>query len=141
MSADKVFVDTNILVYAHDAAAGEKHARAKALVTQIWNNRCGVLSTQVLQEFYVNIRKKAAAPVGTAEAKQWLTDYLTWEVVVNDANAVIEAIDLEERYQVSFWDALILHAANSAGASVIYSEDLNHGQQYADLVVQNPLLE
>ena len=141
MSADKVFVDTNILVYAHDAAAGEKHSRAKALVSQIWNDRCGVLSTQVLQEFYVNIRKKAAAPVGTAEAKQWLTDYLSWEIVTNDGNAVIEAIDLEERYQVSFWDALILHAAHSAGASVIYSEDLNHGQQYADLVVQNPLLE
>jgi predicted nucleic acid-binding protein len=100
-----------------------------------------VLSTLVLQEFYVNIRKKAATPVSTAEAKQWLTDYLNWEIVVNDGNAVIEAIDLEERYQVSFWDALILHAANSAGASVIYSEDLNHGQQYADVVVQNPLLE
>jgi predicted nucleic acid-binding protein len=141
MSADKVFVDTNILVYAHDAAAGEKHSRAKALVSQIWNDRCGVLSTQVLQEFYVNIRKKAAAPVSTAEAKQWLTDYLNWEIVVNDGNAVIEAIDLEERYQVSFWDALILHAANSAGASVVYSEDLNRGQQYADLVVQNPLVE
>jgi predicted nucleic acid-binding protein len=141
MSADKVFVDTNILVYAHDAAAGEKHSRAKALVSQIWNDRCGVLSTQVLQEFYVNIRKKAAAPVGTAEAKQWLTDYLNWEIVINDGNAVVEAIDLEERYQVSFWDALILHSANSAGASVIYSEDLNHGQQYADLVVRNPLLE
>ena len=141
MSADKVFVDTNILVYAHDAAAGEKHSRAKVLVSQIWNDRCGVLSTQVLQEFYVNIRKKAAAPVSAAEAKQWLTDYLNWEIVINDGNAVIEAIDLEERYQVSFWDALILHAANSAGASVIYSENLNHGQQYADLVVQNPLLE
>jgi predicted nucleic acid-binding protein len=141
MSADKVFVDTNILVYAHDAAAGEKHSRAKALVSQIWNDRCGVLSTQVLQEFYVNIRKKAAAPVSTAEAKQWLTDYLNWEIVVNDGSAVIEAIDLEERYQVSFRDALILHAANSAGASVVYSEDLNHVQQYADLVVQNPLVE
>lgn len=141
MSVDKAFVDTNILVYAHDAAAGEKHTRAKALVARIWNDRCGVLSTQVLQEFYVNIRKKAAAPVGTAEAKQWLTDYLNWEIVINDGNAVIEAIDLEERYQVSFRDALILHAANSAGASVIYSEDFNHGRQYADLVVQNPLLE
>lgn len=138
---DKAFVDTNILVYAHDAAAGEKHSRAKALVSQIWNDRCGVLSTQVLQEFYVNIRRKAAAPVSTVEAKQWLTDYLSWEIVVNDENAVIEAIDLEERYQLSFRDALILHAANSAGASVIYSEDLNHGQQYAELVVQNPLLE
>jgi predicted nucleic acid-binding protein len=93
------------------------------------------------RSFNVNIRKKAAAPVSTAEAKQWLTDYLNWQIVVNDGNAVIEAIDLEERYRVSFRDALILQAANSAGASVVYSEDLNHGQRYADLVVQNPLVE
>lgn len=141
MNADKAFVDTNILVYAHDAAAGDKHARAKALVTQLWEDRRGVLSTQVLQEFYVNIRKKAAAPVSVGEAKKWLADYLSWEIVINDENAVIEAIDLEERYQVSFRDALILQAANSAGASLIYSEDLHHGQEYADLVVQNPLLD
>jgi predicted nucleic acid-binding protein len=109
-------------------------------VERLWDDRCGVLSTQVLQEFYVNIRKKARAPVSAADAKQWLADYLNWEVVVNDGNAVIEAIDLEERYRVSFWDALILQAASSAGAAIVYSEDLSHGQQYANLLVQNPLL-
>lgn len=140
MSADKVFVDTNILVYAHDGAAGDKHARAKAVVTRLWEERRGVLSTQVLQEFYVNIRRKAAAPVSASEAKQWLVDYLNWEIVVNDENAIIEAIDLEERYRISFWDALVLEAAGSAGASVVYSEDLNHGQEYAGVRVQNPLL-
>lgn len=140
MSEDRAFVDTNILVYAHDGAAGEKHARAKALVTRLWEERRGVLSTQVLQEFYVNIRSKAAAPVSATEAKQWLVDYLNWEVVINDGNAVIEAIDLEERYEISFWDALILQAASSAGAAVVYSEDLNHGQEYAGVRVQNPLL-
>lgn len=140
MSGNKAFVDTNILVYAHDLAAGEKHARARSLVERLWNERCGVLSTQVLQEFYVNIRKKARAPVGAADAKQWLTDYLNWEVVVNDGNAVIEAIDLEERYRVSYWDALILQAAGSAGVDVLYSEGLNHGQEYGKVLVQNPLL-
>lgn len=140
MSATKAFVDTNILVYAHDLAAGEKHTRARSLVERLWNDRCGVLSTQVLQEFYVNIRKKARAPVSPADAKQWLADYLNWEVVVNDTNAVIEAIDWEERYQISFWDALILQAASSAGAEILYSEDLNHGQHYENLRVQNPLL-
>lgn len=141
MNADKAFVDTNILVYAHDAAAGDRHARAEALVTQLWEDRRGVLSTQVLQEFYVNIRKKAAAPVSAGEAKQWLADYMNWEIVVNDVSAVIEAIDLEERYQISFRDSLIVQAAISAGASVVYSEDLNHGQKYAGVSVQNPLLE
>lgn len=140
MSADKAFVDTNILVYAHDAAAGAKHARAKAVVTELWENRRGVLSTQVLQEFYVNIRRKAATPVSADEAKQWLADYLNWEIVTNDENSVLEAIDLEERYQISFWDALILQAATAVGASVVYSEDLNHGQEYAGLNVQNPLV-
>lgn len=140
MSATKAFVDTNILVYAHDRAAGEKHARARALVERLWNDRCGVLSTQVLQEFYVNIRKKARVPVSAGDAKQWIADYLNWEVVVNDGSAVIEAIDLEERYRISFRDALILQAAGSAGADIVYSEHLSHGQQYASLLVQNPLL-
>lgn len=140
MSATKAFVDTNILVYAHDLAAAEKHARARSLVERLWNERCGVLSTQVLQEFYVNIRKKARAPVATADAKQWLDDYLNWEVVINDGRSVIEAIELEERFRVSFWDALILQAAGSAGVAILYSEDLNHGQKYGNVQVQNPLL-
>lgn len=140
MSAAKAFVDTSILVYAHDLAAEEKHVRARALIERLWNDRCGVLSTQVLQEFYVNIRKKARAPVGAADAKQWLADYLNWEVVTNDGSAVIEAIELEERFRISFWDALIVQAARSCGAAVIYSEDLSHGQDYAGVVVQNPLV-
>jgi predicted nucleic acid-binding protein len=139
MSA-KHFVDTNILVYAHDAAAGDKHARARALVEQLWADRSGVLSTQVLQEFYVNIRKKARAPLAAAEARQWIADYLDWEVVVNDGQSVLEAIELEERYEISFWDALIVQAANSGGATVLYSEDLSHGQHYSNVTVENPLL-
>lgn len=140
MSEAKIFVDTNILVYAHDASAGEKHVLANSVVERLWHDRCGVLSTQVLQEFYVNVRKRARAPITAPEARQLLVDYLTWEVVVSDGNAVVEAIELEERYQVSFWDALIVQAASTAGVDVIYSEDLNHGQQYEDVVVQNPLL-
>ena len=139
MSA-KHFVDTNILVYAHDVAAGDKHARARSLVEQLWADRSGVLSTQVLQEFYVNIRKKARAPLAAAEARQWISDYLNWEVVVNDGHSVLEAIELEERYEISFWDALIVQAANTARATVLYSEDLSHGQHYSNVTVENPLL-
>lgn len=135
----KVFVDTSILVYAHDAAAGEKHVRAKSVVQRLWDDRNGVLSTQVLQEFYVNVRRKTKTPVSAAEARQWLVDYLTWDVVINDGDAVVEAIELEERYRLSYWDALILHAATTAGAGMIYSEDLSHGRHYGDVVAFNPL--
>lgn len=134
----KCFVDSNVLVYAHDAAAGEKHQRARALVERLWEEGNGVLSTQVLQEFYVNVTRKTARPPETEEVKRWLADYLNWEVVVNDGDAVLEAIDLQLRYQVGFWDALILHAANTALAGIIYSEDLNHGQRYGESVVENP---
>ena len=91
--SDKAFVDTNILVYAHDHAAGDKHSRSKALLEQLWRDHTGVVSTQVLQEFYVNIRKKVRAPLSAEEAKQWIADYLNWNVVVNDGAAVVEAIE------------------------------------------------
>ena len=91
--------------------ARDKHPRAKAFLEQLWRGRTGVVSTQVLQECYVNIRKKVRAPLSPEEAKQWLADYLHWNVVVNDGAAVVEAIELEVRYEISFWDALVIHAA------------------------------
>jgi predicted nucleic acid-binding protein len=138
MSA-KCFVDTNILVYAHDASAGVKHERARALVEGLWHSRAGVVSTQVLQELSVNVRKKALKPLGLEATRELVSDYLAWHVVVNDGDAVVVALDLEKRYRVSFWDALIIHAAQVAGAEVLYSEDLSDGQRYGDVRVVNPL--
>ncbi len=138
MSA-KFFVDTNILVYAHDASAGLKHDRARELVEGLWQSRAGVVSTQVLQELSVNVRKKAAKPLGLEATRELISDYLAWHVVVNDGEAVLAALDLEKQYQVSFWDALIIHAAQVAGADVLYSEDLSDGQRYGDVQVVNPL--
>jgi predicted nucleic acid-binding protein len=136
--SDKYFVDTNILMYAHDRLAARKHEKAKALVGELWNARSGVLSTQVLQEFCVNIRKKTKHPPTTSETRDIVSDYLRWEVVVNTADATIEALDLETRFQVSFWDALIIHAANVAGATILYSEDLSDGQVYGSVRAINP---
>jgi predicted nucleic acid-binding protein len=138
MSA-RCFVDTNILVYAHDASAGLRHDRARELVEGLWQSRAGVVSTQVLQELSVNVRKKAARPLGPEATRELISDYLAWHVVVNDGDAVLAALDLEKRYRVSFWDALIIHAAQVAGADVLYSEDLSDGQRYGDLRVVNPL--
>jgi predicted nucleic acid-binding protein len=137
--SDKCFVDTNILMYAHDTAAGAKHERAKALVEQLWRDRTGVVSTQVLQELAVNLRRKADRPLGAKATREVVADYLTWQVVVNGGDSILEALDLEERYRISFWDALVIQAAQASGAEVLYSEDLSDGQRYGEMRVVNPL--
>lgn len=141
MNDDRSFVDTNILVYAHDRGAGTKYEIARALVETLWRQRKGVISIQVLQEFYVNIRRKARNPIGQKDAKQLLADYMCWDVVSNDAGSVLLAVDLETRYKISFWDALMLQAADAAGAAVLYSEDLSHGQRYGNVRANNPFIE
>jgi predicted nucleic acid-binding protein len=137
--SDRFFVDTNILMYAHDKAAGAKHERAKALVEELWRNRTGVVSTQVLQELSVNLRKKAGRPLDAKSTREIITDYLTWHVVVNGGESILEALDLEARFQISFWDALVVQAAHTSGAEVLYSEDLSDGQTYGAVRVINPL--
>jgi predicted nucleic acid-binding protein len=137
MSA-KFFVDTNILVYAHDRSAGRKHKLARELVEMLWQSGEGVLSTQVLQELCVSIRRRATTPLSVEETRHLLQDYLAWEVVVNTPEAAMHALDLESRYKISFWDALIIHAAETAGATTLYSEDLADRQKYGSVRVVNP---
>jgi predicted nucleic acid-binding protein len=137
----KCFVDTNILVYAHDRSTGDKHVRARALVDQLWDSGQGVLSTQVLQEFCYNIRRKAVHPLPVEEVRLLLRDYATWEVVTNTPSSILGALDIEARFKTSFWDALILQAAEACGASVLYSEDLAAGQRYGSVRVVNPLMD
>jgi predicted nucleic acid-binding protein len=137
--SDKYFVDTNILMYAHDKAAGAKHERARALVEELWRDRTGVVSTQVLQELSVNLRRKAGRPLDAKATREIVTDYLTWQVVVNGGDSILEAMDLEARYQISFWDALVIQAAQLSGAELLYSEDLSDGQTYGSVRVINPI--
>ena len=136
----KAFVDTNVLVYAHDSSAGQKYEQAKSLVRKLLSQKTGVVSTQVLQEFYVTVRKKVLHPGDVGTAKRWLSHYVNWHVIENDGNAVLLAIDFEQRYQLSFWDAMIVQAANRAGLPLLYSEDLNHDQRYGTVRVENPFL-
>jgi predicted nucleic acid-binding protein len=138
--ADKYFVDTNILIYAHDRSTGLKHERARQLIEHLWTTGQGVLSTQVLQELCVNLRRKVARPLSVDEIKQLVQDYLSWEIVVNTPASVVQALEIEVRYKTSFWDALVLQAAESCGAAVLYSEDLATGQKYGTVQVTNPLL-
>jgi predicted nucleic acid-binding protein len=138
--ADKYFVDTNILIYAHDRSTGVKHERASRLIERLWASGEGVLSTQVLQELCVNLRRKVVPSVPMDEIRRLIQDYLSWEIVVNDSAAVVQALEIEARYKTSFWDALILQAAELSGAAILYSEDLAKGQRYGAVQVINPLL-
>ena len=139
--SDKCFVDTNVLVYAHDRGSGAKHERARALIEKLWDEGGGALSTQVLQELCINVRRKAARPLSVEETRKLIQDYSKWEIVVNTAESVVEALGIETRYKISFWDALIVQAAGSCGATILYSEDLAGGQSYGSVRVVNPLKE
>ena len=138
--ADKFFVDTNILIYAHDRSAGIKHERARHAIERLWTTGQGVLSTQILQELCINLRRKLVRPLPVDEVRRLIQDYLSWEIVVNSPEAVLQSLEIEMRYKISFWDALVLQAAEQSGAAVLYSEDLAAGQHYGPVQVVNPLL-
>ncbi len=137
--SDRCFVDTNILVYAHDRSAGWKHERARQLIAELWESGRGVLSTQVLQEFCVNVRRRASRPLSAEETRRLVQNYLSWETVINTSASVLQALEIEARHRISFWDALIVQAAESSGAAILYSEDLGAGQKYGSVRVINPL--
>ncbi len=139
--SDKYFVDTNILVYAHDRTAGVKHRRAQQLLERLWDSGQGVLSTQVLQELCINLRRMARNPLPVDEVRLLIREYSTWEIVINTSESVLLALDIENRYKTSFWDALILQAAERSGAIILYSEDLSAGQRYGAVQVVNPLAD
>ncbi len=133
----KIFVDTNILVYAHDLDAGDKYNLAREKVENLWNySLAPTISVQVLQEFYVNLIKKN---VPADESRQAVMDYLKWNVIDNDSSLLIEGMRLKERLQLSLWDALIVSAAKRARAYIIWSEDFNPNQKYNGISVVNPL--
>ena len=132
------FVDTNVLIYAHDISAGRKHSRAKELLHDLWQSGDGCLSVQVLQEFYVNVTQKVAKPLPAEAAAQIIADLSVWEVYCPGTEDVLHAIQLQQRHQVSLWDAMILTSALQLGCRVLWSEDLNPGQAYDQVRVQSP---
>ncbi|MQL53657.1 PIN domain-containing protein [Desulfofundulus thermobenzoicus] len=135
---ERQFVDTNILVYAHDKSAGEKHVRAKALVAGLWDNRCGCLSVQVLQEFYVTVTQKVDRLLAFEEASRIIANLAHWHVHAPLAADVLEAIKIQQRYRLSFWDAMIIRSAQALGCGILWTEDLNQGQVYEEIKVLNP---
>lgn len=136
----KTFVDTNILVYAYDRGAGPKHERARAAVEKLWHDGNGVVSVQVLQEFYVNVRRKARKPISPEQSRQLISDYLAWNPVINDGAILLAAMEIEKRFMLSFWDAMIVAAALKTGADILLSEDFNSGQVFDQVTVKNPFI-
>lgn len=132
------FVDTNLLVYAHDRAAGKKHTQALGLVRELWESGRGSLSIQVLQEFYVVVTRKVPQPLASETAAQVIADLRAWRVHRPGVDDVLGAISLQVRHQLTFWDAMLLQSASQLGCEVLWSEDLHSGQEYQGVRVVNP---
>ncbi|MEX2270712.1 MAG: PIN domain-containing protein [Vicinamibacterales bacterium] len=135
---DRTFVDTNVLIYAHDVDAGAKHDVAAARLRELWEERSGVLSMQVLQEFYVNATRKISAPLSKPTARGIVSTYAPWCVEGPTPADLTAAYEIEDTAKISFWDALILAVAARAGAARVLSEDLNADQSIAGLLIENP---
>jgi predicted nucleic acid-binding protein len=138
MSDDRSFVDSNVMVYAYDNEAGEKHATANRIVTDLWQRRSGALSTQVLQEFYVTVTRKLPKPLARRVAREVVRQYRAWSPHRPDVEDLIAGSELEERHRLSFWDALVVVSAQRCGAMQLISEDLNDGQRFGPVTVVNP---
>jgi predicted nucleic acid-binding protein len=137
---DRSFVDTSVWVYAVDEADPAKQARARALLEPAADVDL-VISAQVLGEYYVIVTWKLANPVGTDQAKAMVERMSRLPTVPIDAGLVTAAIEGSERWQVSYWDALILAAAEASGCGRIYSEDLEHDRTYGSVTIVNPFGE
>jgi predicted nucleic acid-binding protein len=132
------FVDTSVLLYAYDTGAGQRHERARELVGRLGRERTGALSVQVLQEFYVNLVRKVAIPIAPGDALVRLRALSRWHAHSPRPRDVIAAVELSERHRLTFWDAMIVNSAARLGCAVLWTEDLNAGQEISGVRVSNP---
>jgi predicted nucleic acid-binding protein len=137
--SEVAFVDSNILIYAHDRDAGDKRLRAARVLGELWESGNGRLSAQVLQEFHVNATQRLSTPLARAKAREVVQAYAVWMIELTNAETITRAIDLSDLARLSFWDALIVASAEQSGAVRLLSEDLGHGQLIGGVRVENPL--
>ena len=135
--SDKTFIDSNVLIYAHDVDAFAKHQTATSILRDLWSDRTGVLSMQVLQEFYVNVTRKIPSPLSKESARLVVSSYAVWCMETTPVE-ISAAFRIEDESRIGFWDALIVSSAAKSGASRILSEDLKSGQRIAGVLIQNP---
>jgi predicted nucleic acid-binding protein len=138
MKEGRVFIDTNVLVYAYDTSAGEKYQEARKIMGTLWDSGNGIISSQVLQEFFVSVTKKISKPLSLLTAKEIVKDLLKWKTVIIDGEIIMEAIDIQSQHKYSFWDSMIIAAAVEGGAGTILSEDLSDKQAIKGIIVKNP---
>jgi predicted nucleic acid-binding protein len=136
---NKVFVDSNIIIYANDARDAAKQMIAVERLEELMRNGAGVISTQVLMEYAAVALGKLGQPAEVVLRQLWALE--AFEVVQTSADVVRRAVEVQLRSQTSFWDAAILAAAEHACCSVLLSEDLNAGQFYASVKVENPFTD
>jgi predicted nucleic acid-binding protein len=137
----RFFVDTNLLVYAYDSSAGKKWKTSLEVLSLLWINRTGVLSTQVIQELFVSLTQKVRNPISPQAAKEIISDLLRWPLIVNDGGTILGAVDLQIKYHFSFWDSLILQAAITSKSEFLLSEDFQHGQVIESVTILDPFLK
>lgn len=133
-----IFVDTNVLVYRRDAGQGEKQSRADAWMERLWSERSGRLSYQVLQEYYVTVTSKLHPGLDAESARNDVRSLLAWHPIGVDAGVIEGAWVLQDRYKLSWWDSLIVAAAQVADCRVLLTEDLQDGQELGEVRVVNP---
>lgn len=136
--ADREFFDTNILIYASDRSEPEKQFQARRLLKHAIEHETGVISAQVLSEFFMAVTRRIQEPLSIEEAEQVVEQLAILPVVELDLALVRQAIGTCRRYQISYWDSLIVAAAKKSGCTRIFSEDLNPGQSYHGIAVVNP---
>ena len=135
---DKVFVDTNVLVYSRDASEPQKQVQAVAWMTHLWKTQAGRLSFQVLQEFYVTVTEKLRPGLDSEEARRDVRSLLAWHPIAMDGRVLEGAWLIQDQHKFSWWDALILSAAQVAGCRYLLSEDLQENQALGNLRIVNP---
>ena len=133
-----VFVDTNVLVYRHDAGNPAKRLRADAWYTLLWQQRSGRLSIQVLQELYSTLTRRLKPGVAVPKAQQIVRALAAWHPISIDVSTIERAWRIQERYLLSWWDSLIVAAAQSGNCRVLLTEDLQHGQLFGPMQVIDP---
>ncbi len=140
MSGESCFIDSNVLIYAYDQEAGRKRTCAGELLAGLWESGTGVVSVQVLQEFFTNATRKLKQPLDLAKAREVVRIYGGWVALPTDVSHVLRATDIMKGYPLSFWDSMIVAVAEAAQCEILYSEDMQHGQTIAGVRIENPFL-
>lgn len=135
---DRIFLDTNILVYAYDKHYPRKQETAQVLLKEGIETESVVLSSQVLGEFFVVVTRKIKNPISAEEAQKIIALLGVLQIVDIDLSLVNLAVENHKKYGINYWDSLIIAAAARAGCKRVMTEDLNHGQEYNSVLVENP---